>query len=46
MMLLSKDQIEEVRYLEIRGNPEYRDLRLLEKKDAGRTGLWFSLKPN
>ena len=32
--VMSKDSIEEVKYLEIRDNPEYHDLRLLEKKDV------------
>ncbi len=32
--VMSKDSIAEVKYLEIRDNPEYQDLRLLEKSDA------------
>lgn len=34
MRILDKDQLEEIKYLEIRDNPEYRDLRLLEKRDV------------
>ncbi len=32
--VMTKDQMEEVKYLEIRDNPEYHDLRLLEKRDV------------
>lgn len=34
MKLLNKDQLEEIKYLEIRDNPDYHDLRLLEKRDV------------
>ena len=34
MKLLNKDQLEEIKYLEIRDNPEYHDLRLQEKRDV------------
>ena len=32
--VLNKDRIEEIKYLEIRDNPEYHDLRLQEKRDV------------